>query len=127
MTNVIRSSFHDCAGAIMFRNVCCRSRKRRPSTYNDSERCGGGWGERMHICRRFRTSDFMDDCTAALVLMSLSGSPHSPDNLPPHCQCNECGEPLLLLTFATRGVANLFEGRDWTGVTRRSQFRYNPY
>nr|CAD7427315.1 unnamed protein product [Timema monikensis] len=44
----------------------CGSRKRRPSSSQDEK------------------EDYMDECTAALVLMSLSCSPHSPNfNVPP--------------------------------------------
>lgn len=42
------------------------SRKRRPSHDNDLYLSG------------FRDDEQMDECNAALVLMSLSGSPHSP-------------------------------------------------
>ncbi|XP_046735253.1 zinc finger protein 395 isoform X1 [Diprion similis] len=70
------------------------SRKRRPSSGNDSERSYGGGERPLHGCGRegCRTNergDCMDECTAALVLMSLSCSPHSPHNpLPLHCQHN---------------------------------------
>jgi hypothetical protein len=84
------------------------SRKRRPSSSNDSERsCNGGWTENsssnsngnsiMRLsqgcgregCRTNDRGDCMDECTAALVLMSLSCSPHSPHHpLPIHCQPN---------------------------------------
>ncbi|KYN27387.1 hypothetical protein ALC57_03254 [Trachymyrmex cornetzi] len=70
-----------------------RSRKRRPSSNNDSERTYSGWGERVVCgregCRTNERGDCMDECAAALVLMSLSCSPHSPHNPPPlHCQYN---------------------------------------
>nr|KAF7437902.1 hypothetical protein H0235_000293 [Vespula pensylvanica] len=72
-----------------------RSRKRRPSSSNDSERSYSGWSERIphgcgrEGCRTNERGDCMDECTAALVLMSLSCSPHSPHNpLPLHCQHN---------------------------------------
>ncbi|KYN41769.1 hypothetical protein ALC56_03822, partial [Trachymyrmex septentrionalis] len=69
------------------------SRKRRPSSNNDSERTYSGWGERVVCgregCRTNERGDCMDECAAALVLMSLSCSPHSPHNPPPlHCQYN---------------------------------------
>ncbi|KAK2577438.1 hypothetical protein KPH14_003545 [Odynerus spinipes] len=71
------------------------SRKRRPSSSNDSERSYSGWSERIphgcgrEGCRTNERGDCMDECTAALVLMSLSCSPHSPHNpLPLHCQHN---------------------------------------
>ncbi|KAG7208810.1 hypothetical protein KM043_015002 [Ampulex compressa] len=71
------------------------SRKRRPSSSNDSERSYSGWAERIphgcgrEGCRTNERGDCMDECTAALVLMSLSCSPHSPHNpLPLHCQHN---------------------------------------
>lgn len=71
------------------------SRKRRPSSSNDSERSYSGWSERISYgcgregCRTNERGDCMDECTAALVLMSLSCSPHSPHNpLPLHCQHN---------------------------------------
>ncbi|XP_036139065.1 zinc finger protein 704 isoform X2 [Monomorium pharaonis] len=69
------------------------SRKRRPSSNNDSERTYSGWGERVLCgregCRTNERGDCMDECAAALVLMSLSCSPHSPHNPPPlHCQYN---------------------------------------
>ncbi|XP_066593493.1 zinc finger protein 395-like [Prorops nasuta] len=71
------------------------SRKRRPSSSNDSERSYSGWSDRMphgcgrEGCRTNERGDCMDECTAALVLMSLSCSPHSPHNpLPLHCQHN---------------------------------------
>lgn len=70
------------------------SRKRRPSSNNDSERTYSGWGGERVLCGRegCRTNergDCMDECAAALVLMSLSCSPHSPHNPPPlHCQYN---------------------------------------
>ncbi|XP_025263495.1 zinc finger protein 704 isoform X2 [Camponotus floridanus] len=69
------------------------SRKRRPSSNNDSERMYSGWGERVLCgregCRTNERGDCMDECAAALVLMSLSCSPHSPHNPPPlHCQYN---------------------------------------
>ncbi|XP_006566851.1 zinc finger protein 395 isoform X2 [Apis mellifera] len=71
------------------------SRKRRPSSSNDSERSFSGWSERIphgcgrEGCRTNERGDCMDECTAALVLMSLSCSPHSPHNpLPLHCQHN---------------------------------------
>ncbi|KAI4496204.1 hypothetical protein M0804_000014 [Polistes exclamans] len=71
------------------------SRKRRPSSSNDSERSYSGWSERIPYgcgregCRTNERGDCMDECTAALVLMSLSCSPHSPHNpLPLHCQHN---------------------------------------
>ncbi|XP_011054944.1 PREDICTED: zinc finger protein 704 [Acromyrmex echinatior] len=68
------------------------SRKRRPSSNNDSDRTYG-WGERVVCgregCRTNERGDCMDECAAALVLMSLSCSPHSPHNPPPlHCQYN---------------------------------------
>ncbi|XP_029168263.1 zinc finger protein 704 isoform X2 [Nylanderia fulva] len=66
------------------------SRKRRPSSNNDSERMYSGWGERVHCgregCRANERGDCMDECAAALVLMSLSCSPHDPQPL--HCQYN---------------------------------------
>ncbi|KAK1133621.1 hypothetical protein K0M31_011422 [Melipona bicolor] len=72
-----------------------RSRKRRPSSSNDSERSYSGWSDRIlhgcgrEGCRTNERGDCMDECTAALVLMSLSCSPHSPQNpLPVHCQHN---------------------------------------
>lgn len=49
---------------ILFR----RSRKRRPSYSQENDLYMGG----------FRDDEQMDECNAALVLMSLSGSPHSP-------------------------------------------------
>ncbi|KAF7989733.1 hypothetical protein HCN44_008407 [Aphidius gifuensis] len=86
------------------------SRKRRPSSSNDSERSfNGGWIENSinntngnginniklsfgcgrEGCRSNEHGDCMDECTAALVLMSLSCSPHSPNHpLPLHCQHN---------------------------------------
>ncbi|CAK9823184.1 Zinc finger protein 395 [Anthophora retusa] len=71
------------------------SRKRRPSSSNDSERSYSGWSDRIphgcgrEGCRTNERGDCMDECTAALVLMSLSCSPHSPHNpLPLHCQHN---------------------------------------
>ncbi|XP_076674935.1 glucose transporter 4 enhancer factor isoform X3 [Andrena cerasifolii] len=71
------------------------SRKRRPSSSNDSERSYSGWNDRIphgcgrEGCRTNERGDCMDECTAALVLMSLSCSPHSPHNpLPLHCQHN---------------------------------------
>ncbi|XP_076160448.1 glucose transporter 4 enhancer factor isoform X4 [Ptiloglossa arizonensis] len=71
------------------------SRKRRPSSSNDSERLYSGWNDRIphgcgrEGCRTNERGDCMDECTAALVLMSLSCSPHSPHNpLPLHCQHN---------------------------------------
>ncbi|XP_020292813.1 zinc finger protein 395 isoform X2 [Pseudomyrmex gracilis] len=70
------------------------SRKRRPSSNNDSERTYSGWGDRMlscgrEGCRSNEHGDCMDECAAALVLMSLSCSPHSPHNTPQlHCQYN---------------------------------------
>ncbi|XP_015594319.1 zinc finger protein 395 [Cephus cinctus] len=99
------------------------SRKRRPSSSNDSERSYGGSGGGISMglgsgniggvvpgssgphgvtnigwnphgcgregCRTNERGDCMDECTAALVLMSLSCSPHSPHNpLPLHCQQN---------------------------------------
>ncbi|XP_012233859.1 zinc finger protein 395 isoform X2 [Linepithema humile] len=72
------------------------SRKRRPSSNNDSERMYSGWGERVLCgregCRTNERGDCMDECAAALVLMSLSCSPHSPHNPPPlHCQYNYAG------------------------------------
>lgn len=45
-----------------------RSRKRRTSFSQDSD---------LYLSS-FRDDDQMDECNAALVLMSLSGSPHSP-------------------------------------------------
>lgn len=45
-----------------------RSRKRRTSFSQDSDL----------FMNSFRGDDQMDECNAALVLMSLSGSPHSP-------------------------------------------------
>lgn len=45
-----------------------RSRKRRPSYSQENDLYMGG----------FRDDEQMDECNAALVLMSLSGSPHSP-------------------------------------------------
>lgn len=45
-----------------------RSRKRRTSFSQDSDL----------FMSSFRDDDQMDECNAALVLMSLSGSPHSP-------------------------------------------------
>lgn len=47
---------------------CPRSRKRRPSFSHDSDLYLSG----------FQDDEQMDECNAALVLMSLSGSPHSP-------------------------------------------------
>ncbi|KAK0159744.1 hypothetical protein PV327_010824 [Microctonus hyperodae] len=72
------------------------SRKRRPSSSNDSERSYNGWplenyariGHRCgrEGCRTNERGDCMDECTAALVLMSLSCSPHSPHHsLPLNC------------------------------------------
>lgn len=48
--------------------LSCSSRKRRPSYTHDGDMYMGG----------FRDDEQMDECNAALVLMSLSGSPHSP-------------------------------------------------
>lgn len=81
------------SGTIVCGNVYFRSRKRRPSSNNDSERMYSGWGERVLCgregCRTNERGDCMDECAAALVLMSLSCSPHSPHNPPPlHCQYN---------------------------------------
>lgn len=45
-----------------------RSRKRRPSYSQDND---------LYLSA-FRDDDQMNECNAALVLMSLSGSPHSP-------------------------------------------------
>ncbi|XP_043528070.1 zinc finger protein 395 isoform X1 [Frieseomelitta varia] len=77
------------------RSLATRSRKRRPSSSNDSERSYSGWSDRIphgcgrEGCRTNERGDCMDECTAALVLMSLSCSPHSPHNpLPVHCQHN---------------------------------------
>lgn len=46
----------------------CSSRKRRPSYSQDGD---------LYL-HSLRDDDQMDECNAALVLMSLSGSPHSP-------------------------------------------------
>ncbi|XP_034949859.1 zinc finger protein 395 isoform X2 [Chelonus insularis] len=79
------------------------SRKRRPSSGNDSDRLypngwlvdgnikfGHGHGCGREGCRTNERGDCMDECTAALVLMSLSCSPHSPHHSfqPAHCQSN---------------------------------------
>ncbi|XP_011335480.1 zinc finger protein 704 isoform X2 [Ooceraea biroi] len=73
------------------------SRKRRPSSNNDSERMYSGWGDRIQSgygckfenCLNSERGDCMDECAAALVLMSLSCSPHNHHNpLSLHCQCN---------------------------------------
>lgn len=53
---------------LFFSLLCCSSRKRRPSYTHDGDMYMGG----------FRDDEQMDECNAALVLMSLSGSPHSP-------------------------------------------------
>lgn len=50
------------------KSFCSRSRKRRPSCSHDGDIFMGG----------FRDDEQMNECNAALVLMSLSGSPHSP-------------------------------------------------
>lgn len=68
-----RSSNCPFARSTMFSNrffisFLCRSRKRRTSFYQDSD---------MYL-NSFRGDEQMDECNAALVLMSLSGSPHSP-------------------------------------------------
>ncbi|XP_014478807.1 PREDICTED: zinc finger protein 395-like [Dinoponera quadriceps] len=95
------------------------SRKRRPSTYNDSERASSGWSERM--MRRFRDNDFMDDCTAALVLMSLSGSPQSPENLPPHChQLYEYGSWGSSMIAGSPGVGGMSNSSSSSGASWRS-------
>lgn len=91
----------------MCRNVYFRSRKRRPSSNNDSERMYSGWGERVLCgregCRTNERGDCMDECAAALVLMSLSCSPHSPHNPPPlHCQYNYGITLIFLFTFEMR-------------------------
>lgn len=49
-----------------------RSRKRRTSYSQD---------ERDYLFSNINDDDTMDECNAALVLMSLSCSPHSPRNL----------------------------------------------
>lgn len=54
-------------GLILFLSLC-RSRKRRTSFTQDNDM----------FMNSFRDDDQMDQCNAALVLMSLSGSPHSP-------------------------------------------------
>ncbi|XP_023288157.1 zinc finger protein 704 isoform X1 [Orussus abietinus] len=90
-----RASSHSIDVPHVIGPVCSRSRKRRPSSSNDSERSYSGWSERVphgcgrEGCRTNERGDCMDECTAALVLMSLSCSPHSPHNpLPLHCQHN---------------------------------------
>ncbi|XP_032674678.1 zinc finger protein 395 [Odontomachus brunneus] len=96
------------------------SRKRRPSTYNDSERTSSGWSERV-IYRRFRDTDFMDDCTAALVLMSLSGSPQSPENLPPHChQLYDYGSWGSSMVAGSPGVGGMSNSSSSSGASWRS-------
>lgn len=54
----------------------CRSRKRRPSSGND-------WSDRLSQMEN--RGDFMDECSAAMVLMSLSTPPKN-GFLPMHCQ-----------------------------------------
>ncbi|KAJ8679771.1 hypothetical protein QAD02_015558 [Eretmocerus hayati] len=53
------------------------SRKRRPSSSNDSERSYNG-------NQLAESGSYMDECSAAMVLMSLSTPPKNP--LPIHCQ-----------------------------------------
>lgn len=64
-----------------------RSRKRRPSSGNESDRSsyGNSWAPENGMKIGFHHNCFKDEhvgcvaeCTAAMVLMSLSNSPHSP-------------------------------------------------
>ncbi|XP_015121623.1 zinc finger protein 395 [Diachasma alloeum] len=103
------------------------SRKRRPSSSNDSERSdNGGWTENNnsnstsnnnmrqdHGCVRDDERDgCMDDCTAAVALLSLLNSSVSPNNLPSPIPC----EP----SYGTGGTSNSSSsssGGSWRSTT----------